>query len=205
MHVDEPAHALITGASSGIGAALALAYARPGALLTLGGRNTERLAEVAAQATARGATVATATFDVRDRDAAADWVVASDGGAGHLCSLAVPILSIFGGSPFRRYAPFGRRNRLMTQELPCSPCCQYMSRAINGCLSIECLVGITPRQVLASATRDAATCMKLDADVGTLEPNKWADFVVLDADPLADISNVRKISSVWISGNRVIE
>ena len=76
-----------------------------------------------------------------------DWVVASDGGTAHLCSLEVPVLSIFGGSPFRRYAPFGRWNRLLTQELPCSPCCQYMSRAINGCLSTECLVSITPGQV----------------------------------------------------------
>jgi imidazolonepropionase-like amidohydrolase len=63
--------------------------------------------------------------------------------------------------------------------------------------------GLTPRQVLASATRDAARCMKLDAELGTLEPNKWADFVVLNADPLANISNVKNIDSVWIAGNRV--
>ncbi len=63
--------------------------------------------------------------------------------------------------------------------------------------------GLTPRQVLASATRDAARCMKLDAELGTLEPNKWADFVVLNADPQANISNVKNIDSVWIAGNRV--
>jgi imidazolonepropionase-like amidohydrolase len=63
--------------------------------------------------------------------------------------------------------------------------------------------GLTPRQVLAASTRDAARCMKLDREVGTLEPGKWADFVVLDADPLADILNTRKIDSVWIAGNRV--
>jgi imidazolonepropionase-like amidohydrolase len=63
--------------------------------------------------------------------------------------------------------------------------------------------GLTPRQVLASATRDAARCMKIDGEVGTLERGKWADFVVLDANPLTDISNVRKIASVWIAGNRV--
>ncbi len=61
-------------------------------------------------------------------------------------------------------------------------------------LEMMAKAGLTPRQVLASATRDAARCMKLDQEVGTLEPNKWADFVALDADPLADISNVRKIS-----------
>jgi imidazolonepropionase-like amidohydrolase len=45
--------------------------------------------------------------------------------------------------------------------------------------------------------------MKLDKDLGTLEPGKWADFVALNADPLADISNVRKIDSVWIAGNPI--
>jgi imidazolonepropionase-like amidohydrolase len=70
-------------------------------------------------------------------------------------------------------------------------------------LEMMAKAGLTPRQVLASATRDAARCMKLDAELGTLEPNKWADFVVLDADPLTDITNVRRIDSVWIAGNRV--
>lgn len=70
-------------------------------------------------------------------------------------------------------------------------------------LEMMAKAGLTPRQVLASATRDAARCMKLDAELGTLEPNKWADFVVLDADPLADISNVRKISAVYVAGNAV--
>jgi len=69
-------------------------------------------------------------------------------------------------------------------------------------LEMMAKAGLTPKQVLASATRDAARCQKLN-DVGTLEANKWADFVVLDADPLADISNVRKINSVWIAGNTV--
>ncbi|HTK50382.1 MAG TPA: amidohydrolase family protein [Gemmatimonadaceae bacterium] len=63
--------------------------------------------------------------------------------------------------------------------------------------------GLTPRQALTAATRDAARCMKLDRDLGTLEPGKWADFVVLDADPLANISNVKRIASVWIAGNQV--
>ena len=44
---------------------------------------------------------------------------------------------------------------------------------------------------------------QLDREVGTLEANKWADFVALDADPLADISNVRKISAVYVAGNPV--
>ena len=45
--------------------------------------------------------------------------------------------------------------------------------------------------------------MRLDRDLGTLEPGKWADFVVLNADPFVDIHNIRRIASVWIAGNRV--
>jgi imidazolonepropionase-like amidohydrolase len=71
-------------------------------------------------------------------------------------------------------------------------------------LEMEAKAGLTPKQVLASATRDAARCQKLN-DVGTLEANKWADFVVLDADPLADISNTRKISAVYVAGNKVAQ
>jgi imidazolonepropionase-like amidohydrolase len=63
--------------------------------------------------------------------------------------------------------------------------------------------GMTPRQVLDAATRGAARCMSLDRELGTLEPGKWADMVVLDRDPMADISNLRSIQSVWIAGNRV--
>jgi imidazolonepropionase-like amidohydrolase len=70
-------------------------------------------------------------------------------------------------------------------------------------LEMMAKAGLSPKQVLASATRDAARCQKLDDQVGTLEPNKWADFVVLTADPLADISNVKKIDNVYIAGNKV--
>ena len=71
-------------------------------------------------------------------------------------------------------------------------------------LEMMAKAGLSPKQVLASATRDAARCQKLD-DVGTLEANKWADFVVLDADPLANISNTRKISAVYVAGNKVAQ
>lgn len=63
--------------------------------------------------------------------------------------------------------------------------------------------GMSAAQALNSATNVAARCMGLDRDLGTIAPGKWADFVVLDGNPLADISNVRRINSVWIAGNRV--
>lgn len=71
-------------------------------------------------------------------------------------------------------------------------------------LELEQMVdaGLTPMEALVSATGDAATCLRLP-DVGTLERGKWADFLVLTADPLADIRNTRRVESVWIAGNRV--
>ena len=69
-------------------------------------------------------------------------------------------------------------------------------------LELMARAGLSPSDILASATRDAAQCLGLD-DVGTLEAGKWADFVVLDEDPLSDILNMRSLESVWIAGNRV--
>lgn len=65
--------------------------------------------------------------------------------------------------------------------------------------------GLTPAQVLVSATSDAARCLGLADRVGTLQPGRSADFVVLTRDPLANIRNTRSIESVWIAGNRVPE
>ena len=62
--------------------------------------------------------------------------------------------------------------------------------------------GLTSREILLSATSVAADCLSLD-DVGTLEPGKWADFVVLTADPIQDIKATRAIQSVYIAGNEV--
>ena len=60
--------------------------------------------------------------------------------------------------------------------------------------------GMTPMQALVASTGNAAKVMAIDKEVGTLQPGKRADFVVLNADPLADIKNTRAIESVWIDG-----
>ena len=52
--------------------------------------------------------------------------------------------------------------------------------------------GMTPMQTLVAATGNAAKVMQIDNEVGTLQPGKRADFVVLNADPLADIKNTRR-------------
>ncbi len=69
-----PLSVLISGASSGIGAALALAYARKGVFLTLGGRDLARLEAVSERCRALGAQVSAARVDVTDRAATAAWV-----------------------------------------------------------------------------------------------------------------------------------
>jgi len=69
---------LISGASSGIGAALAVVYARDGVRLTLGGRDGARLNAVAGRCRAVGAQVSTALVDVTDRAATASWVAEAD-------------------------------------------------------------------------------------------------------------------------------
>jgi short-subunit dehydrogenase len=69
-----PRAILITGASSGIGEALAVDYAGPGVFLALGGRDRARLDAVAAACRAKGADVRVAAIDVADRETTAQWV-----------------------------------------------------------------------------------------------------------------------------------
>ena len=61
------------------------------------------------------------------------------------------------------------------------------------------LAGMTPMQVIVAATRNGAEFLRI-ADAGTLEVGKSADFIVLDANPLDDIKNTRRIFSVYLRG-----
>ena len=63
--------------------------------------------------------------------------------------------------------------------------------------------GMTPMQVIVAATGGAARVTKVDPKIGTIEPGKWADLVVLNANPLDDIRNTRQIHSVWVGGKQI--
>ena len=79
---------------------------------------------------------------------------------------------------------------------------QFIGWTMHTELENMVAAGMTPAQVLVAATRTSSEILGLD-DLGMVAPGKSADFVVLDANPLDDITNTRKISRVYLRGKEV--
>lgn len=60
--------------------------------------------------------------------------------------------------------------------------------------------GLTPAEALRSATLIPAEYAGLSSSLGTIEKDRIADLVMLDADPLADITNTKRIAAVFAGG-----
>ncbi len=79
---------------------------------------------------------------------------------------------------------------------------QYFGLA--SLIELELLVkaGLTPAQAIVAATRNSADILGLDR-LGTVAVGKSADFIVLEANPLEDIANTRRISTVYLRGTEI--
>ena len=109
---------------------------------------------------------------------------------------------------FDNMVEFHRRlvKALKAEGVPMVAGSDAMTSAVVGGFSLheelELLVGagLTNEEALASATRLPAIWLGVDGDRGTIEVGKRADLVLLDADPLVDVANTRKIAGVLLSG-----
>jgi imidazolonepropionase-like amidohydrolase len=79
---------------------------------------------------------------------------------------------------------------------------QFVGWTMHTELENMVAAGMTPAEVLVAATRTSAEILGLD-DLGMIAPRKSADFIVLDANPLDDITNTRKIADVYLRGRKV--
>jgi imidazolonepropionase-like amidohydrolase len=90
-------------------------------------------------------------------------------------------------------------------ELTRTPKPETQDHGIGTILAIEGLVelGMTPAQAIVAATRNGALASRGLEQFGTIEVGRRADLLLLDANPLADIQHLRRLSAVYRDGRRV--
>jgi hypothetical protein len=76
----------------------------------------------------------------------------------------------------------------------------FVGSSVHDELEYLIEAGLTPAQALDAATRSGAEYLGRTRDMGSVQPGKLADLVLLDANPLADIRNVRRIYAVHVNG-----
>jgi Amidohydrolase family len=76
----------------------------------------------------------------------------------------------------------------------------YPGFSLHDELALLVQAGLTPMEALQAATKNAAEFLGLLSSIGTIEKGKLGDLVLLDADPLQDIHNTRRINAVILNG-----
>jgi imidazolonepropionase-like amidohydrolase len=106
--------------------------------------------------------------------------------------IAAGCITTVGTDNYRRTAP----------ELARGPKPEWQDHGIGTILGIEGLVelGMTPMQAIVAATANGAKAARMADDLGTVEEGKLADLLLLGADPLADITNIRRLELVMANG-----
>lgn len=116
--------------------------------------------------------------------ASVDLVVATDSGTAHLGSLVRPVVSLFGGSPWRRFAPLGPGHVVLCRNYPCSPCSQFVRHRVNLCHTQECLTNLFPEQIQTCLDAYLAGCdcsQGLQVEGVWMMQAPWAQKVALAA------------------------
>ena len=62
--------------------------------------------------------------------------------------------------------------------------------------------GLTPMQVIQSFSKGASEALGIDKDFGTLAKGKTADLLVLEKNPLENITNMRSIQAIYLGGKK---